>query len=370
MVQALPGLPIYCPSDPISNFQQFADMAASPAARSERKSDRKSTTYDPNFEQLLLYYGSYADFNSGRLPKPVNWNYLKNMLRQNPVECAMEDFESFVEKANDIRGETKTIHLLLPLILGDENIPHEQNIPFSNFQPLIDGLVDGKPDFFDGLRASDVQVDIRTSLGHFIVPSKMPGIPVLPNFFLEAKGSDGSPAVVKRQILHDGTLGARAMHTLLAWSRPEESFDDIARTISATFQDGFLQLYTTHCSFQDRKMYYTNLLDIYPLKKSLESFQEGITAIRNARKWAMTERESMISEINNAAIPHTVQIPRDSRHDRHHTPHSLATTSVTVDSQSTDELARPGVTTKKRGSKSATPRKGRGVQKRTKKQRK
>ena len=47
-------------------------------------------------------------------------------------------------------------------------------------------------------------------------------------------------AVVKQQVLYDGTLRARAMHILWVWSRPEAN---------AMLQDGFLQLYTTYCSF-------------------------------------------------------------------------------------------------------------------------
>ncbi|KAI0187943.1 hypothetical protein F4808DRAFT_466292 [Astrocystis sublimbata] len=40
-----------------------------------------------------------------------------------------------------------------------------------------------------------------------IVPSTQPDLPVAPNFFLAAKGPDGSLAVVERQACYDGALG-------------------------------------------------------------------------------------------------------------------------------------------------------------------
>lgn len=49
----------------------------------------------------------------------------------------------------------------------------------------------------------------RTSLSQRIVPPKQTTAPTFPNFFLEIKGPDGTPAGVRRQILHDSLLGAR-----------------------------------------------------------------------------------------------------------------------------------------------------------------
>jgi hypothetical protein len=42
-------------------------------------------------------------------------------------------------------------------------------------------------------------------------------LPIAPNFFLAAKGPDGSAAVAKRQACYDGALGERGMHSLQSY---------------------------------------------------------------------------------------------------------------------------------------------------------
>jgi hypothetical protein len=52
---------------------------------------------------------------------------------------------------------------------------------------------------------------IRRELTGQIIPSVQEDISIMPNFFLEAKGPDGSLAVAGRQACYDGALGARGI---------------------------------------------------------------------------------------------------------------------------------------------------------------
>lgn len=84
---------------------------------------------------------------------------------------------------------------------------------------MRDGISDAKLDFYDGLLQTDIEIDVRHNLSPFIVPSNGSGIPVLPNFFLDAKGPDGSAAVLKRQAFYYGTLGARGIQKVQSYGQ-------------------------------------------------------------------------------------------------------------------------------------------------------
>ena len=69
----------------------------------------------------------------------------------------------------------------------------------------------------------------------------------MPNFFTEVKGPNGSAAVAKRQACFDGALGARGIHKLRLFNAdPTLAFDNKAYTITSTYNNGTLKMYTTH----------------------------------------------------------------------------------------------------------------------------
>ena len=267
--------------------------------KSGEKSKKKSTIYDSNFEQILVDTGSLASWNSlVPVPKPRNWDDLREILAQDPAECTQLEYEDFVHKSLAARGETKMITSLFPMILGNDDIPYEQDKVFTNLAPFTDGIADARPDLFDGSFPTDVGIDVRRRLSQLIVPSKQSGIPILPNFFLEAKGPEGTTVVAKRQVLYDGTLGARGIHSIQCYGR-EPFFDNNAYTFSATLHDGVLRIYTTHPACpQGSTVYYTVQIQAYLLDEDLDSFQRGLTALRNARRFSKSQREKLIHIAN------------------------------------------------------------------------
>ncbi|OAA43246.1 hypothetical protein NOR_04613 [Metarhizium rileyi] len=83
--------------------------------------------------------------------------------------------------------------------LEDPNCAAGQ-IPFNNLSHLTDGsLVAGNPDVYYGARPEQLQQELRKQLSNKIEPSTQDYLPVVPNFFLQVKGSDGSLSVASRQ---------------------------------------------------------------------------------------------------------------------------------------------------------------------------
>lgn len=276
-------------------------------------SERKSSAYDANFEQILIDHGSFPDSyrhpDNRRISKPDNWNEINAVSGQrrrslSPSRFSEEDHDVFKQKNNDALSEKKVMSSTFPIITGDADIPSEEDKLFGNLESFADGITDAKPDFFDGSRPAQLDPRVREGLGHFIVPSKQGIVPILPNFFAEGKGPDGSLAVARRQALYDGTLGARAMHRLQPYGR-ELIYDNNAYTITSIYHSGVLRLYTTHPSpstHPERSTdYHMVPLRSYLLDDLTDSFREGAIALRNARDWAKEKRDLFIQSANETA---------------------------------------------------------------------
>jgi hypothetical protein len=123
----------------------------------------------------------------------------------------------------------------------------EGDIPFNNLAPLTVGeLTAAKPDLYEGARPEQLDRRVRNELSSYIIPSKQDNLPLVPNFFLEAKGPDGTAAVARRQACYSGALGARGMHSLHSYREDEPVYDNNAYTMTSIYSDGQLKMYTSH----------------------------------------------------------------------------------------------------------------------------
>lgn len=303
--------------------------------------DEEPTIHDWNFEQILTDTGCFGDWNTLELPKPQNWNELRSMLVENPVQCTESDLKEFVNKRGLGRNErTINVTKLFPGILDSDAIPHEQDQDFDNLEPSIDGLPDAKPDFFDGMFPAQVDSQVLQGLSRFIMPSTQSGAPVLPNFTLNAMSSDSYALALKRRALYNGTLGARAIHQAQCYQQ-EPSFDGHAYTISVTLYDDVLRNYATHPGLHAGLVhYYKNQLHAYMLDSTnSQSFKRGLTALRNARLWAKGQGEKIVETANSRIDATTLIRP----------PSSSGTSSGTLaGSQSMNEIVESSVATTKR----------------------
>lgn len=116
-----------------------------------------------------------------------------------------------------------------------------EDIPFNNLAPLTDGTITiSRPDFYDGSRPERLDRRVREEIGPYIKPSTG-NAPLLPNLF-------GSRVdVAKRQACYDGAIGARAMLHARSYADGDAVEHDCnAYTITSTYHDGQLKVYTTY----------------------------------------------------------------------------------------------------------------------------
>ncbi|KAK4107609.1 hypothetical protein N656DRAFT_772451 [Canariomyces notabilis] len=160
--------------------------------------------------------------------------------------------------------------------------------------------------------------DEEGNLNKLIVPTRHASAPVAPNFFLETKGPSGGADVALRQALHDGAIGARAMHSLQNYGAEEPTFDGNAYTYSSTYHagTGTLQLYAHHVAPptapDGRPEYHMSQIEAYALTGSRKRFVEGATAFRNARDMARRHRDGFIQSANARARQTDAEAPPEA----------------------------------------------------------
>ena len=197
---------------------------------------------------------------------------------------------------------------MIPIIEGkiNDNKCIDGDILFTNLASLTsDTLTSAKPDLYSGARPEQLDRRVRNKLSDQIIPSTQDGLPIAPNFFLVAKGPNGTAAVATRQACYDGALGARGMNSLQSYGEDEPVYDNNAYTIMSIYGDGQLKMYTSHptqpSSPGGRPEYCMNQLRSFAMTDTAETFRQRATAYRNARDWAKEQRDEAIKRANESA---------------------------------------------------------------------
>ena len=323
-------------------------------AKTTTSKTKKTSPYDPNFEQNLIdnkIYPSHYDFPDDRVPpKPNNWKDINEWLKEprpslSPSRFPDEVFDRFVRTNARALNEDAVMGDVFPVIHGTASILSAKNLVFGNLEPLTHGnFVDAKPDFYDGARPAQIDLQIREELGQYITPAIQGQAPALPNFFTEVKGPDGSAAVAKRQACFDGALGARGVYKLRSFEEdPDTVYDNNAYTITSTYHDGTLKIYSSHptkpIDSEGPPEYYMTQLRSFAMTDTAERFREGAGAFRNARDWAKEQRDRHIAAANSRLIG----IPKETSTLEPST-HSMSQSTVGPDAveseTSADELSQ------------------------------
>ncbi|EDN03890.1 predicted protein [Histoplasma mississippiense (nom. inval.)] len=273
-----------------------------------------TSAYSRNFQQNLIDHRVYPPeyrYPDGEKPlKPNNWMEINEMLARSraslsPSKFSEKRFEDFREADAYASKEKPVTVSVVPILDGDISDLKcvGRDYPFGNLAPLTDGtLASARPDHFYGARPEQLNRQIRKELSSQIVPSTQDDLPIAPNFFLEAKGPDGSLAVATRQACYDGALGARGMHSLRSYEEDESTYDNNAYTLTSTYHGGQLKLYTTHLTKPSgpdyRPEYIMTQLNTWGMTGNLETFRQGASAYRNARDWAKEKRAGVIGAAN------------------------------------------------------------------------
>jgi len=278
----------------------------------------KSTgPYDRGFQQNLIDGGIYPHgyrYPDGRVPaKPNNWDEINQRLAQpraslSPSKFSEEAYEKFVQADVDAFKEKQVTESVIPIVEGEVGDAKCRvgGIPFTNLDHLTDGtLVPGNPDLYYGARPEQLDRRVRNELSGHIVPSTQDDLPIAPNFFLAAKGPDGSAAVAKRQASYDGALGARGMHSLQSYGESEPTHDNNAYTITSTYHDGTLKMYTVHptppAEPNGKPSYHMTQLNSWSVTGNPDTFRQGAGAFRHGRDLAKEWRDDAIARANEKA---------------------------------------------------------------------
>jgi hypothetical protein len=278
----------------------------------------KSTgVYDRNFQQHLIdhavYPHGYRHSDGGVPAKPENFKEIHRILALprpslSPSRFTDGDYEQFVQADADASKEKQVSELVIPTVEGKIKDAKSRSggIPLTNFDPLTDGtLKASNPDVYYGARPEQLSRKVRDELGGQIIPSTQHDLPMVPNFFLAAKGPDGSLAVAGRQACYDGALGARGIHILRSYRQEEQTYDNNAHAITSIYHGGTLKMYTSHVAppstAGDRPEYHMHQLKGWYMTGDPDTFRQGARAYRNARDWAEQQRDEAIMRANEKA---------------------------------------------------------------------
>ncbi|KAF3768441.1 hypothetical protein M406DRAFT_229408, partial [Cryphonectria parasitica EP155] len=307
------------PAPVVRDHQTASAMSSSSRSRATKSTDpttvttksgttksRKSSTYNPGFDQHLIDHGIHTTWNSQEIDLDTVYTILaKPRPSLSPSQISDDTFKIFCKTNAQAKDEDDVCKYVLPTITGprEDNYPSTANMAFGNLAPLTDGtIVAAKPDIALGALPEQLNPTIRSELQHHIIPSTSTDRLIAPNFFLEAKGPDGSAAVMMRQARYDGAVGARAMHSLQNYGREEPVYDGHAYTYSSTYHNSQLQLFAHHATApatsEGQPEYHMNKIRGFDMTDTQETFIQGATAYRNARDLAKQHRDTFIQDAN------------------------------------------------------------------------
>ncbi|KAH0829541.1 hypothetical protein FOPE_10376 [Fonsecaea pedrosoi] len=301
-------------------YQQLHEQRSmNPPTRSSIPTESAVTSgpYNRDFRQSLIDNGVYPprcrDYGEEGPLLPANWETIRDRLSKTRPELSPDVFtdehfrqfqrqDAFATKENLVEGIVARYHRA-----DDDPSSCSGRLNLKNLSPLTWRLaIPASPDLYYGASPEQLHERVRHELSGEIVPTTQMDLPIAPNFFLEMKGPEGLPAIARLQACFDGALGARGMHSLLSYGQGDVVGSDNAYTLTATYCDAVLRMYTTHriqSSAQGgRPEYYMHEIGAWILNSDAESFRQGVTAYRNGRDWAKEQRNEAIRKANERAV--------------------------------------------------------------------
>ncbi|MCJ1468645.1 hypothetical protein MMC07_007274, partial [Pseudocyphellaria aurata] len=300
----------------LSDLRVFPEPTASTSAAhavssvvpTAETSQKNVSAYHEDFVQHLIDNGIYPLFHAKR-KRPRNKSEIKRTVtRRRPSvtsQFSPEQFKALRIKYRKCLDGEVVMPGLLATIAGKSDNHFASDLLFENLTPLTNGvLVDPKPDFYDGVHPRQIENRLREELNSYITPSTNPCAPVLPNFFVEIKGSN--TLANQRQAWYGGVLGARGFQKLRSFEAGDvEPFDEKAYTITCTIHDGILRLFAVHATpsiHPEKPEYHMAKIGAWFLSNSLDGFWDAVSAFRNARDWARAQRDKLVTAANRRMV--------------------------------------------------------------------
>lgn len=211
------------------------------------------------------------------------------------------DFKQFKDTSQ--LNESHIKRTLLPILIGGdrERFENPPEFHYTNFETMTEGQTSKPvPDYFEGSSPNHLTRQLKEDLGGILIPSKNAACPVVPNFFVEFKSSNGSTEVGKLQLAHTGAHGARAMHALQRFGKA--SPDGKCHTLSWLYHDGTLRLYGHFVLYsedgQSGPLYHMEQIDGWHMWASFHEFCRAVFAFRESQGIARRDREGSIRVAN------------------------------------------------------------------------
>lgn len=293
-------------SSPRSSSGATKSTDPTTVTKSVTTKSKKSSTHHRGFEQHLTDHGIHTTWDSEEPDlDTVHLILAKRRPSLSPSQFSDGVFKTFRKTNAQAKDEDDVMKDVIPTITGprEANYPCASSMAFGNLEPLTDGNIAApRPDIALGALPQQLHPMIRDELQHYIIPSTATDRLLAPNFFVEAKGPDGSAAVMARQARYDGAVGVRAMHSLQNYSRAEPIYDGKAYTYTSTYHDGTLKMYAHHATApaaeRSRPEYHMTQINSYAMTGERQTFVQGATAFRNLRDLAKQHRETFIGDAN------------------------------------------------------------------------
>lgn len=246
------------------------------------------TAYSNYFQQILADDGIYMDGSRSRLADLERLREERDVRPSlEPSQCSDAEINEVIKKNAKAATELDVERDVVPAILGRCRLPHTGNVPWTRMTSMTEGQsVAPQPDLYYGTDLDDIDRALRDAIGHLIVPSAVPNAPGLPHFILENKGPSGSPAVLKRQLVHSAAAAARSEFTLENFGKPEPEYDNKALVHAWSFSSstGDLTHYAMHVSKpkagSSQLGYYATQVKKYLITDGPDEFRKGVSAFR------------------------------------------------------------------------------------------
>lgn len=300
--------------------------------RTTFRKSKKSKTFNPNnanYQQKLIdgdvlpYRYEYSDGQV--LPLPSTWDKINERLAQSrpllsPSRFSEDAYQHFVRADAHAFNEDAVKDSVLSVMLKAMGASQsaQKNILFINTEPITAGIAQAKPDYYYGAQPEQIHSDVRNELSTHIISSNHTHLSVVPNFFLKAKGLNGSAAVARRQACHNGAIGVRAMQSLHLYGQSELGYNNKAYTISSTYHEGQLKMYSHSVAQPNgpgtRPEYYMHQLNTWGMTGNKDAFLQGATAFKNAEDLTEKYRNAAIARANETAAQ-TIREKKDEGKD-------------------------------------------------------
>lgn len=142
---------------------------------------RKTSTYNLNFEQILIDNHTYSDnydFPNDWDPSQLNneseiFDRLKHIRQSlSPSRFSDKAFRNFGRANAQTLHKDDIIASVIPVIQGNDLIPSARNISFRNMQPFADNKICyTKFDFYNGVCLEEIYQHIYIELDLYLIPS-------------------------------------------------------------------------------------------------------------------------------------------------------------------------------------------------------